>query len=559
MPVWLLAIEFYNQRSPVHGVRPGSPGRTIRFALKPSLWLVRLALLVTTSVVFSAAVPTADQAQTPVIKSRTDIVRVDVSVIDRTGKPVVGLTERDFSVTENGVPQRITSFVAEGAAEPRGAGSDFETVAVGRRVFLIILGVYQWDAGVRPHEGAATFVRSRLRSGDLAAVMAFGRVTALVEDHELVATVIQRAGDVPKSVWNAVLEERLKPYDSSTAYNQPMDKWLTPPSAPAGFIRSVVPLLLGTAELGGNVNEARWEAQMGTFDLLKVVAGIEYLRHIEGEKHIVLMTHYGFTPPIRFVDEGAGMRARSAEDDRLVAQRASDAGIALDVIQVGSGTTLSIMSSRTAADTSGGQFTSVRTAEEQFRRIDDATRNGYVLGYVPVNPRMDGKLRKIDVRVNRKDVTLVYRRGYTAQPDLPPIPALEILTRQRLRQAAANMIPLTDLRVRAKPTLTTDAGRQQLNLEITIDLEGLQLSETAERTEGAIDLMVIAGDSRREVVGQIEQHMKLSMTPALYEKAKAGGIPYTAVVPLTGTPRYVKVVVYNFESDRLGTADLTIR
>jgi hypothetical protein len=52
-------------------------------------------------------------------KSRVDIVRTDVSVIDnKTGKPVAGLTEQDFTITEDGVRQTISTFLAEsGAAE----------------------------------------------------------------------------------------------------------------------------------------------------------------------------------------------------------------------------------------------------------------------------------------------------------------------------------------------------------------------------------------------------------------------------------------------------------
>lgn len=81
----------------------------------------------------------------------------------------------------------------------------------------------------------------------------------------------------------------------------------------------------------------------------------------------------------------------------------------------------STMSGQATARESGGLFASVRTAEQQLSRLDAVTRSGYLLGYVPSNPNMDGKYRQIEIKVDRKDVTLVYRRGYTARPDPPPV------------------------------------------------------------------------------------------------------------------------------------------
>lgn len=49
-------------------------------------------------------------AQTPVFRSRTQVVALDVVVTDGDDKPVGGLTKDDFLITENGRPQRILEF-----------------------------------------------------------------------------------------------------------------------------------------------------------------------------------------------------------------------------------------------------------------------------------------------------------------------------------------------------------------------------------------------------------------------------------------------------------------
>jgi VWFA-related protein len=55
-------------------------------------------------VLVAAAVP---EAQHPIIKVETEMVRVDV-LAEQRGKPIAGLTAGDFIVEDNGVPQRVT-------------------------------------------------------------------------------------------------------------------------------------------------------------------------------------------------------------------------------------------------------------------------------------------------------------------------------------------------------------------------------------------------------------------------------------------------------------------
>ena len=69
--------------------------------------LVGLAL--TTSIVLSARTTPQDQ-QRPVVRSGTELVQVDVVVLDENGRPVRGLTARDFTVLDRKRPQRIDAF-----------------------------------------------------------------------------------------------------------------------------------------------------------------------------------------------------------------------------------------------------------------------------------------------------------------------------------------------------------------------------------------------------------------------------------------------------------------
>ena len=70
-------------------------------------WLCLLALGTLSAV--------AVGAQTPVFRSGVSVVRVDVLATDG-GRPLEGLTAADFELTDNGVPQDVTS--AQGDVEP---------------------------------------------------------------------------------------------------------------------------------------------------------------------------------------------------------------------------------------------------------------------------------------------------------------------------------------------------------------------------------------------------------------------------------------------------------
>src|SRR6266850_6390312 len=76
-----------------------------------------LSLLVTLAVFLAAiAVQSQDKKQTKsaddddVIKVTSNLVSLDVIVKDKKGKAVTDLKPEDFTVTENGVPQKIEFF-----------------------------------------------------------------------------------------------------------------------------------------------------------------------------------------------------------------------------------------------------------------------------------------------------------------------------------------------------------------------------------------------------------------------------------------------------------------
>ncbi len=124
------------------------------------------------------------QAQAPpVFRASVDLVQVDVSVLDRAGRPVEGLAAADFSILESGKPQEVAAFVAISVPEPergpapwlRDITPDVRTNTLGDgRLFALVIDDATMPFEVRTLSNARRIARQvidRLGPADLAAVI----------------------------------------------------------------------------------------------------------------------------------------------------------------------------------------------------------------------------------------------------------------------------------------------------------------------------------------------------------------------------------------------------
>src|SRR5687767_10277002 len=128
--------------------------------------------------------PTEPERQQPVFRSGTNLVRVDVSVLDKEGKPLRSLTADDFELRENGELQEITSFkLVSTSGEPTNDLSlpirsrEHAAAEAARddvRVFLIFWDEYhieQFGSAVRAREQLTKFVLDSFGPTDLVGLM----------------------------------------------------------------------------------------------------------------------------------------------------------------------------------------------------------------------------------------------------------------------------------------------------------------------------------------------------------------------------------------------------
>ncbi|HUF47183.1 MAG TPA: VWA domain-containing protein, partial [Vicinamibacterales bacterium] len=394
---------------------------------------------------------------TPQFRVSTTLVPVDVRVLDRQGQPVADLSETDFTILEDGRRQTVSFFTGRGLepAEPNPNAitllRDPRNADVGpqnHRVFLLMLGRGRLQPPAKGVDAMIEFVRDRLLPQDHVGILAWNRATDLTTDHARVLAVLERfkreheriegqmrqrftgltavygGSKIPETVQARIDAVFNGPEQAGTralpeAQNDNRERL-------AGEHRRLIDQLMGSsAEAVTGAGEAdAFDLGFDDFveaaaqtnqDISNLYTGIEYLRHLSGEKHLVLVTEQGLQLPRM---EDSTSLAAVANDARVVIDTIHTGGLPPSMaappnrsLQTSSGSApfvppafsqrQRVADLRTISTLTGGISSTFQYASRGARRIADATSFQYLLGYYPTNTFWNGRYRNIRVQVNR--------------------------------------------------------------------------------------------------------------------------------------------------------------
>ena len=337
----------------------------------------------------------------PTFRAEANLVRVDVTVVDRHGDPVSTLTQDDFAVEEDGVPQTVQSFKFVKADGQR-SGGDTDSLVIRSpehaaaeaarddvRVFVIFWDDYHIDKFAYSIEGRKAltdFVSTAFGATDLVALM-----------------------------------DPLTPMDA-LRFTRDRNELLLKVKKLEGRNGIYVPPrgALEEAQLGRDVERLRSEVTLSALKSAAVHLGS--LK--EGRKSII------------FVSEGIpGLgteQPRYIEDMTDTANNNNVAIYTVDPRGLVGGYAGAL---RTLADTTGGQaFVNTNSPATLMRQIVKDASAFYLLGYASGRNPVDGKFHKINVRVKKPGVDVRARKGYWA-------PSLTDMEKARTEVAAAEAVP----------------------------------------------------------------------------------------------------------------------
>lgn len=522
--------------------------------------------------------------QAPAFRSRTTLRAIEVRVVDVRVRPIPGLRQEDFTVLEDGKPQDLRLFapieltpaaspIAGDAAVIRaGARPDTLTPST-RRVFLIVLGRGNLQIPSKGLDGMIQLVRTLLPQ-DVVAVLAWNRATAFTTEHARVVRMLERyrAGhqkvealmaqrfsglaaiygsrDIPPAITreiDAILHGEDVPQTSTVLpadvatdaiearRRRDLDRLLGVPSLDA----------IGAAEaeqIGMSLDEYASQAVASMQDLARIHAAVSYLRHMDGDKQLM------FVSP-------SGLHLPSTDDDRSLARLAQDARVAVNIFHSGGISDIwSVASSQNIAEFTGGQYTSLTYGPPFADRVNAATRTGYQLGYAPANPSLDGKYRKVEVKVRRPGARVLFQHGYYARDEFTVLDRRQVVGQSRVEAALRYAEPVADVQFTATalPATASD-GRRAMSVQVQVAAGQLTVTGDGAERKASVDVAVFCFD-RQYVVGYVWRRVEIGLPDDRYAKFLNSGVGFTISVPIRRSANMVKAVVYDYLADRIGTA-----
>jgi VWFA-related protein len=391
--------------------------------------------------------PSAGAVQQPTFRADITLVTTDAIPRDKDGRFVADLTKDDFTILEDGVEQRLESFVLvhggrafnllQAAPPPAPEGivlpptrRPADTGESGR-VLVIFVDDLHFQAELTPHVRRLVqqIVDTLLHDGDLAAMVSSGPSAIEIDptlDHKLIASAAsQIRGSAP----------------TATEIFQMVET-----SSGPGDIRFRAQVAFQTMySLVGSLDQVRNRRKA----VIYISPGYDLDPFAEGRKGKDRIMGGRFGDPMKeLIDEENPyfkMGAVRADADifllmkelTLTANRANASLFTIDprglagVVDVGQYVDQSEWRTYLQKTTSSLRFLAEETGglavvndndfESALKRIDAETSDYYVLGYYSSNPDPTQRVRDLEIKVRRDGVTVMARKEYSLKtPGKPP-------------------------------------------------------------------------------------------------------------------------------------------
>ena len=401
----------------------------------------------------------AQESEKPTFRTQTNLVIVNVTVRDKSGKLIENLTKNDFTLLEDDKPQQITVFEVEHlgsdalppldapsqpqAPSPKPQGrpavpSPEPPVRKDRRLLALYFDFssMQPPEQIRAQEAALNFLNTQMTTSDLVAILTYSnRLRVLQEftdDRELLVSQIQgfRIGDGSE---NAA--------DDSTGADETDDSGSFTPDETEFNIFNTDLKLIGLETAVKKLAIYPEKKALVYFSSGISRTGVDNESQVRATVNAAIRANVAFYP----VDT-RGLVATPPGGDASTASR-SGTGIFSGKTQQGqrdkfntSQETLTTL----AGDTGGKALLDSNDLTMGIRQAQKDINTYYILGYYSTNGAVDGKYRRIKVRLNSDlQAKLDYRSGYYAAKVFQKFTASD--KERQLEEALTLGDPFTDL------------------------------------------------------------------------------------------------------------------
>jgi len=460
------------------------------------------------------------QQRLPVFRAKTDLIQLDVVVLDKDGKPVRGLTQNDFTLLEDKTQQRIEGFTAvdledvvhdAGPVWKHSVPADVVTNEIdNQRIFVLVVD-----------DGRSMGLReSPPRTPDLWAIKRM---------KESVALFISQLN--PNDLVALFFTQRTKLSQNLTSDHARLIKAVQ--SFPDGG---------GGDLVGGGL------ACLGARYAVRGMKGIiEQLATIPDRRKAIVYFG-GELPGLPNTPDDCGI----FYDWREVFAAADQAHVTVNPVDT-MGLRLNGIRDNylaVAENTGGRAIVATNDFAPGIRRIFVENSSYYLLAYSPTRAEEDGTFRRVTVKVNgRPDLEVSSRRSYWAPkapkpgdpPPLPPPPDVEAL---------AGLLPLSKLPLRVSAAAFATPGVQSATVTLAL---GVKQPAFASRTSEQIELLVKAYTADGDQLASDTQLIPITV-PAAHADVEQSRYEVLARIDLPKPGKYeVRLSAKSVASDTRGS------
>ena len=491
-----------------------------------------------------------DQNTGRVFKTSARIVVLDVVVTGKNHRPLTGLHQQDFQVSEDGHPQTIHYFEEHSGAQPVQVGvpdlppnvfTNVPRVKAGDSVTVLVLDSLNTplDDQRRVRAQVLKYLK-KPEPGRKIAIFTLGTQLRLIQSFTNDPALLTAALDEGQKGTGKKARAQASPLLQSTAETASIRETVAAMMEYAPEAAAAVQQF--ATEQGSILTDVRIRL---TLTALQQLAG--YLAAFPGRKNVAWFS--GAFPVAIFPDpDGAqpfGAQSDNQQEVRRTDALLSSAQVAIYPIGAESVTVDSLYSAgadsrlttrselsrpqgetqqrnanhnamdEIAKQTGGAALYSTNSLTDALDRVAAHGSNFYTLTYTSTNPATDGRYRKIQVALDRSGYQLDYRRGYyaddgkNAQPPVAKPATADDLLSPSLRPGRpdSTQIPLTLRVTRGNASSSTGAGQGGDNPNLKGPL-----------TRYSVDLMIPARSLQFEVGQDGQRHVRVEAGLMVYNR-----------------------------------------
>jgi VWFA-related protein len=528
-----------------------------------------------------AQTPTPDQhaaqvTNTPqsgfALKLNSDLVLTNVVARDaKTGELVRGLKQSDFTVSENGKPQRIASFdfqsveMAAPLNEATISGLAAGTISSANKPVVVAkpeelrnhrLIVMFFDlTSMQPEDldrsvkAAQDFLRAKMQPADLVALISLGDTLKVDQDFTSDKTALinevavyngtEGQGFALGETANSNQVEDTTGYtpDESEYNDLNTDRELFALRAVAKSLEKITEKK-SLLYFSGGIQRDGIENQASLRSAVNAAVRANLAIYSVDTRGLQAVTPLGdaSTGSLR----GTGAYSGGAMANNMNANFA----------------TQEVMGAL-SSDTGGKAFFDSNDFAPAFAQVQRDTSAYYAIGFHSSNPARDGRYRKLTIKINKPGIKLDYRPGYYAPADFQHSGKED---RERdLEEQLASDLPATDMAVYLDALyFRLDENRFYMPVSLIVPGSQIPFVKGGDKDKATLDIIGSVADESKRTIGHARETVKLNLDPSLQARQK--NIQYTTSFNLPPGTYHLKFVVRENQTGQMGSfeADVTL-